>query len=195
VVSSGGSKDLAKASSLASKPVSKWVCVELSSNGEKEKNIPVIIRSVRQLLGKPGIEVFVPAVSERVRGESQTMVYMDGYVFVKFDDGIPYMKLQDTTFFKSVLCTTIVVNGQRKYKYSLLEDKDLDPMRDGVKSLRLGQEEYSVGHRVKVIKGDYKNLPGEISEVYDGETVQVSIQLRSKLVLIDFPVSFLSRIL
>lgn len=172
----------------------RWVCVELSSNGEKEKNIAAIIRAVRQILGRSDIEVFVPAISEKVRNESHTMVYMDGYVFVRYEEKVPYMRLQDTTFFKSVLCTTVVESGQRKHRYSLLDDAAIEPMREGVQSLRLGQSQFSVGQLVKVVKGDYKNLPGEISEVYDSKLVQISIRLRSKLILMDFPVSFLVRI-
>jgi len=196
VASSGGSKGPSKSVPPpplpAIVPKWKWVCVELSSNGEREKNIPAIIKSARQILGKPDIEVFVPAISQKVRGETQTMVFMDGYVFVRFYENIQYIKLQDTAYFRSVLCTT---SSGRKYQYSLLDDKALEPMRVGVQKLKLGQLHYEVGDSVKVIKGDLKNLIGRISEVYSTELVQVSVDhLRSKPIMMDFPVSYLTKI-
>lgn len=170
------------------------MCVELSPTGEREKNLSLIIRSVRQILGKPTIDVFVPAVSEKVRGESQTMVYMDGYVFVRYEDGVQYQRLQETTFFHSILRTTSVVDGQRKHRYSLLEDKDLDPMRTGVENLKLGQDRFTIGQKVKISKGSYKNLCGEVLVVYDEHNVQILVRLLSKPVLIDYPVSYLQKV-
>ena len=98
-------------------PPPKWVVVQLSSLGEREKNIDLIKRAVKHLLGP--VEMFIPAIVQKVREESHTMVYMDGYVFVRFQEGMNYLKLQDTTYFKSVLCAS---SGGGRKSYCLLDD-------------------------------------------------------------------------
>lgn len=190
MVLSGASSKVRNKPPQSPSPSPRWVCVELSSNGEREKDISMVVRAVRQILGRHDIEVFMPAISQKVRGESHTMVYMDGYIFIRFCEGVSYLRLQDTTYFRSVLCTG---SGTNRKNLSLLEDKMLDSMRKGVQKLKFGQ--FTVGDDVKVIKGDYKNLIGKITEIYDEENVQVSVPLCSKRMMIDYPVSYLMKVL
>ena len=167
-------------------PPPKWVVVQLSSLGEREKNIEIIKRAARQMLG--AIEMFIPAVVQKVREESHTMVYMDGYVFIRFQEGLNYLKLQDTTYFKSVLCASA---GGGRRSYCLLDDFVLDGMRDGVKNLQT-KSEFENGQSVKITKGHFKGLCGKVMLVYeDGKKVQVHVPLTSKPVLIEFPPNFL----
>jgi transcription antitermination factor NusG len=169
----------------------KWVIVQLTPLGEREKNLALIVRSAQRILGKT-LDVFVPAVSQKVRDESQTMFYMDGYVFVRHEEGVNYLKLADTTYFNCVLSQTSVVNGERRKIYSLLNDKDIAPMRVGMQGLKLGV--YKEGQKVKITKGNFKNLQAEISYVHeDGEHAQVYVKLRSKPILMDFPVSYFKK--
>lgn len=167
----------------------KWVVVQLTSLGEREKNIEIISRAVRRLLGE--IEVFVPAFIQKVREESHTMVYMDGYVFVRFIEGVNYLKLQETTFFKCVLCTP-GSNGKRTYH--LLDNFVLDKMRDGVKGLKAQTADYNIGQDVRITKGQLKGLRGKVMLVYeDGKKIQVHVPLASKPVLIEFPPTHLEK--
>lgn len=171
--------------------------------GEREKDLSLIVKSVHQILrnkvvGADPLEVFIPAISQKVRDESETMFFMDGYVFVEYKPEIQYLKLQDTNFFASVLCKTIIVNGKRQQKYSLIQDKALDLMRVGMQKLQVAK--YTVGNMIKVIKGEYKNMIGQVSIVYDGgQRVQVTAtaaghHLRSKRMLMDFPVTYLVKV-
>lgn len=170
-------------------PPPKWVVVQLTSLGEREKNIDIITRAVRRLLGD--IEVFVPAVIQKVREESHTMVYMDGYVFVRFSEGVNYMKLQETTFFKCVLCTP-GSNGRRTYH--LLDNFVLEKMRDGVKSLKSQTADYKTDQDVRITKGTLKGLRGKVMSVYeDGKKILVHVPLASKPVLIEFPPTHLEK--
>jgi len=170
-------------------PPRKWVVVQLTSVGEREKNIQLIVRSAHRLLKKP-LEVFIPAVSQKVRDESQTMFYMDGYVFIEHEENISYLNLSETTYFSMVLTQQIVVNGVRKKSFSLLDDKDIAPMKVGMQSLKTAS--FKEGQCVKIMKGNFKNLQAEISYMHeDGEHAQVHVKLRSKPILIDFPVSYL----
>jgi transcription antitermination factor NusG len=194
-------KDKLKASNHKSAPpppkVNQWITIQLSPIGERERDLSLIIKSVHQILRIP-VEVFIPAISQKVRDESETMFFMDGYVFVEYKPDIQYLKLQDTNYFASVLCQTILVNGKRQQKYSLVQDKDLDSMRDGMQKLKIAK--YSVGDLVRIIKGDYRNLLGQVSIVYEGgQRVQVTVtaaghHLRSKRLLIDFPVTYLVKV-
>jgi transcription antitermination factor NusG len=59
--------------------------------------------------------------------------------------------------------------------------------------LRVGK--FSVGDAVQIIEGNFKNLKGDVSMVYDRkQVVQVSVVLRSKLVLMDFPSTYLKKV-
>lgn len=170
----------------------KWVIVQLSSNGEREKNIPTIIRAARQILGNKNIEVCVPAVSQKVRDDSHTMFYWDGYVFVEYIVGISYLKLNETTFFQSVLCQPGSGSGRQR-AFSFLHDSDLEPMKRGLENMKLGS--FKEEDEVKIIKGQFKNLIGRVSFIHEGgENVQVYVGLRSKQVLLDFPASYLVKI-
>lgn len=159
---------------------SKWVVVQLSPAGEREKNVSILERSVHRFLGK--LMVFVPAAcqsaKDEVRNDSHTMFYMEGYIFVEFRENINYGKLSDTTYFDSVL--------SNKTQLFLLDDSQVAPLRKGVEELKVG--DFSVGDSVRVIRGSFKNLIGKIHCVYSGgEAVQVDLKLSSKPMLIDFP--------
>lgn len=148
------------------------------------------IRSAaRKILRSADIRVFVPAVSQKVRDESQTFFFMDGYIFVEYRPGVPYLSLRDTAFFRDVLCNS-TRSPNREPSYSLLTDADLEPMRSGMQEMKCGS--FKVGDSVRVVVGSYKNLRGEISVIYDEQSVQVSVShLSSKRVLIDFPITYL----
>jgi transcription antitermination factor NusG len=165
--------------------------VELSPTGDKEENISLIINSVRKILRCKDLEVFVPAISQKVRGESQTMFYMDGYIFVHYRPDIQYTRLCETTYFQDVLRSSSARDG---IKYSLLNDKDLNPMRVGMNDIQCG--EFRLNDKVRIVKGCFKNLIGCVSLVYDDKKkVQVFVNLRSKKVLLDYPVTYVEKIL
>lgn len=170
----------------------RWVIVELSTVGERDFDVRTVSSSVHRILGRSDLEVFVPAISQDVRNDSQTLFFMDGYVFIEFKEDVPYLRLRDTSLFKEVLCNS---KPGEAPKFSLLEDRELDPMRQGMEDLKTG--DFKVGDPVRVVIGTYKNLRGEISLVYEGgENVQVAVShLRSKRgLLVDFPATYLERI-
>lgn len=172
-----------------SEPRPKWVVVQLTSMGEKEKSIDVITRSVHRILGN--IDVFVPAISQKVRNESHTTFYMDGYIFVRHREDVNYLKLQDTTYFRSVLCSP---GAGGKRAYCLLEDNILDGMRDGIKNLKTNGD-FARGQEVKIVQGNLKGLRGRVNLVYDdNKKVQVHVPLQSKPVLIEFPPNYLEKV-
>lgn len=176
-------------------PPPKWVVVQLTSLGEREKSIDIITRAARRLLGD--VEVFVPAAVQKVRDESHTMVYMDGYIFVRHAENVNFLKLQETMYFKAVLCAP---GSGGKKTYCLIDDFVLDKMRDGVKNMAIAGDDFIHGQDVKVIKGQLKGLKGKVMLVYEdvkqgGRKVQVHLAaLTSKPVLIEFPPNHLEKV-
>ncbi len=190
--SQASSKDSAKAKDPVPDPArpAKWIAVELTSLGEKEENVSVLGGAVRRLLGRPML-VFVPAVSQSSIEAVSTTFYMDGYVFIEFVPGIQYLKLRDTTYFRDVLCAPGSKNSDPKY--SLIDDKDLNPVRIGMDEFK--KRPFETGDVVVVTQGFHKNLRGTVSLVYENEDrVQISIShLDSKRLLMDFPMTFLEK--
>ncbi len=167
-------------------PTPQWVVVQLTSTGEKEKNLELIRRSARRMLGD--VMVFIPAATQKVRNESHTTFYLDGYIFIQYRDGLNYLKLQDTTYFRTVLCT---VRGGKK-TYCLLDNAAMDNMVDGVNKLKT-KGSFSPGQSVKIVQGGFKGLRGVVNMVYeDGGKVQVHVPLASKPMLVEFPPNFLA---
>jgi len=173
---------------------SQWVVVQLTPVGEREKNIQSIIRSARQILKQKDIEVFIPAINQKGQDDSLTTWYSDGYIFIKYIPTVSYHKLAETNYFASVLSTVAQVNREKKRVYSLLNDKDLAPMRTGMQDLKTTSSRFKEDQEVKIIKGNYKDMPGKISLIYDGgEKVQVFVHLKSIKgggVFMDFPASY-----
>ena len=170
----------------------QWVVVQLSPAGEKETDISVLKRAAKRILRRDDVDMFIPAISQAFRDESQTLFFMEGYVFFRYVFGIPYLRLRDTAFFSDVLVTTSKTGGNGEPEYALLDDSKLNLMREGMDDLRVG--EYACGDTVKIIDGSYKNLKGTISVVYDSkQVVQVSVVLRSKQMLMDFPVTYIEK--
>jgi transcription antitermination factor NusG len=163
----------------------KWVVVQLSSSAEKEKNISIFQRSVKRYLGKD-LLVFVPAANLSARDDNHVMYYMDGYIFVEYQEGVNYNKLNETTYFMYVL-------SHPKTGVCLINDSEIDVMRKGMEVMKVGK--FSKNDEVKVIRGSFKNLTGKISEVYEGgEFVQIDVGLLSKPLLIDYPANYLVKI-
>ncbi len=172
-------------------PPPKWVVVQLTSLGEREKNIDIVSRAAKRILGD--VEVFIPAAVQKVRRESHTMVYMDGYIFVRHVEGVNYLKLQETAYFKAVLCAP---GSGGKKTYCLVDDFVLGKMRDGVKNLETQGGVFSPGDDVRVTKGELKNLRGKVIVSYDdNKKIQVHLaSLQSKPVIFEFPPSYLEKV-
>lgn len=169
------------------------MCVELTLIGEKEKKLDLISRSARQILGDVSLDVFIPAVTQKVRDEFSVLSFLDGYIFILYKEDVFYTRLQDTNYFKSILTKPVYEGRRKKYVVSLLDDSDLSHMRKNMESLDRG--DFKPGEIVKVIKGNYRNLNAEVIEVLDdNKTVQVYVELRSKKIVIDFPATYLSRL-
>lgn len=174
----------------------KWVVVELSPQGDKETDLDAIKDSARRILRRQDVQIFIPAVSQGTKkSETHTTFYMNGYVFIEYKEDINYLKLRETSLFQDVLCTYSRTSrfGKRTPSYSLLKDRELDPMRSGMETLK--KCTFSVGDKVRVTTGSFKNLPGEIISIRDdGQAVQISTDLASKPMILSFPTTYLEKV-
>lgn len=162
--------------------------VELSSAGEQGLDIAGITQAARRLLRQPDIEVFIPALCSNVRADSQILVYMDGYVFIEFRPDVNYLRLRDTSFFRDVLC-----NSSRGPipAYSLLDDSQLEPMRQGMESIK--RNPFKPDDEVRVKSGSFKGLRCIVVDV-DGETVNVRMNYRSKPLILAYTSTYLEHV-
>lgn len=168
----------------------EWVVVQLSSSGEKEKDIDLIYKSIYIALGYK-VDIFIPAVVQKAHEDSQTLRYMEGYVFIKYSPSIHYGKLNDRGFFSKVLCS--FDSKKNKRSYHLLNNDVIDVMKKAVQDLKI--REYVENDKVRVINGTYKNMTGVIGGVdYDKSIASVIFNFRSKKSIIEFPFSYLEKI-
>lgn len=186
-----------KKASLTPAPIHQWVVVQLTALGEREKNIQLIIRAVHQLLRRNDLDVFVPAINQKGLDDSLTTWFSEGYVFVRYEPGVSYQKLAETNYFSTVLSTMNSSNGEKKRIYSLLSDKELAHMRNGMQDLKVAASRFKEDEKVKITKGSYKGLPGRVALIYEnGEKIQVFVHLRSIKgggLFMDFPASYLQK--
>jgi transcription antitermination factor NusG len=174
--------------------IPKWVVIELTFAGEREKDLNALKASAQKLLNCKS-EVFIPAIFQKVRNESHTIFYLDGYMFIKYEEGVNYLKLQETTYFKSILHKVVrdeYDKSKKRIMLTLLDDSDLNSMRSGMKKLQIAS--FQENDDVKIIQGEYKGLQAKVIYLHEnGETVQVKVDLRSKKILFDFPSSYLMK--
>lgn len=192
---SGGSKPKKKGRVLPIPPdsnIGDWVIVALSQFGEKEKNLEAIKKSSLRLLRR-ALEVFIPAKTIKVREEEQVNFYLDGYIFIKYEDGVDYTRLNDTPLFSNVLVKRLRnAKGERYFVYCLVKDKELEPLRARMEAAP--EPEFKIGDSILIRQGTYKNLQGVISSIYDdGKNCQIKVDLRSKCLLVDFPISYVTK--
>jgi hypothetical protein len=170
----------------------KWVCVELTSIGEKEKRLNLLTRSIYQILKINSLDVFIPAITQKVRDESSVLSYMEGYIFIEYRENVNYMRLHETNYFKIVLMRPSYEGRRKKMVYSLLVDDNLSSLRKGVDNLNNG--DFKSGDMAKVIKGNFKGLPAEVIDVIDGN-IQVYVNyLKSKKLILEFPPTYLVKL-
>ncbi len=159
--------------------------VELTHAGEQEKNSDVLTRAIHRILRAP-LGVFVPSLSTDVREDSQILVYMDGYIFIEYAEGIQYMRLRDTSYFNEVLCSS---RGSSPV-YALVEDEKLDGIKRDMESVRV--VEFAVDDPVRVKSGTNRGLRGIVLDVRD-DIVTVKHLTRSKPVHADYPTTYLEK--
>ena len=159
--------------------------VELTHAGEQEKDSAVLTRAVQRILGT-SLRVFVPSLSTDVRQDSQILVYMDGYVFVEYREGVQYMKLRDTSYFNEVLCSS---RGSSPV-YSLVLDAQINGIKKDMESIR--NADFELDMEVVVKSGTNRGLRGIVYDV-QGDDITVKHPTRSKPCLLTYKSTYLEK--
>ena len=164
--------------------MSDWVILELGPMAEGED--PALIRSAIRGAIRDA-EVFVPASVTQV-GEDRVINYLvDGYAFIKrAHPDERYFRLEDTRYVQAVVRDP----GSRGRKIACVTDRDIDKFRRQIRAH--SDQGIGVGDTVVINSGPYKNLHAVVIEdIPEQDSVQVSVELRSKDSLITLPRSFL----
>lgn len=159
--------------------------MELTHAGEQEKDSGVLTRAVQRILGSK-LKVFVPSLSTDVRQDSQILVYMDGYVFVEYMDGIQYMKLRDTSYFNDVLRSS---RGSSSV-YSLIHDDQINGIKKDMESIR--NSDFDLDDEVIVKSGTNRGLRGTVYDV-QGDDITVKHHTRSKPCILSYKSTYLEK--
>ena len=164
--------------------MSEWVILELGPMAEGED--PALIRSAIRATIRDA-EVFVPASVTQV-GEDRVINYLvDGYAFIKrAHPDEKYFRLEDTRYVQAVVREL----GSRGRRLACITDRDIDKFRRQIRAH--SDQGIAVGDTVVINSGPYKNLTAVVVEdIPEQDSVQVSVELRSKDSLITLPRSFL----
>ncbi len=169
----------------------QWVVVELTHSGEQEKDSKTLTRAIHRILGRP-LRVFVPSLSTDVRSDSQVLVYMDGYVFIEYQEGIQYMRLRDTSYFNEVLCSSKGSSSRgTSPMYALVGDDKLDSIRKDMESIR--NVEFELDDNVIVKSGTNRGMRGIVMDV-QGDEITVKHPTRSKPCLLSYKSTYLTKV-
>lgn len=160
----------------------KWLILEINDCIE-EINYHEIESTLLNILGN-NIDYFIPIHHERMGSYISTSVLIEGYIFVR-DSPIVRQNLnniQETRIFLGALflsgkyqtvSSDVIGSLKRKLKHSL-------------------KRKFSVGMRVKVLEGIFKNLVGEIISVEDnGKKVMIKIKRITREIIAPIPSTLL----
>lgn len=163
-----------------------WVVVELTHAGEQEKDSRTLTRAIHRILGRP-LGVFVPSLSTDVRSDSQILVYMDGYIFIEYQEGVQYMRLRDTSYFNEVMCAS---RGNSPV-YSLINDDEINGIKKNMESIR--NVEFELDDHVVVKSGTNRGMRGIVMDV-QGDEITVKHPTRSKPCLLSYKSTYLTKV-
>ncbi len=157
-----------------------WHAIYTKSRNEKR---------VAELLGQQGIEHYLPLVKKvRIWSDRKKIVEMplfSSYVFVHIDEKEYYQCLNTQGIVK-------FVSFERK-RVSI-PDYQIQAIRTYVET---GEEfipneaDYTIGKRVKVIRGDMKGLEGRLSEILGKQRVKVEIESIQQSLFLQIPLGSL----
>lgn len=136
-----------------------WAALELTTRGETEKNINLLVELIRKQIQNPTVEIFVPIYYENEEFYEKNVSLFTGYFFIKHDPSVSYHKLKGTKFFEGVVCDP----ATRTVK--ILPAADVQLLKDKFNKILQDASNVKVGQTVTILDGLYKNLTGKVSKV------------------------------
>lgn len=160
-----------------------WVGLELNSRGDTEKDIEAMIALIRKNLGRPKIEVFVPVYYKSEEYFEKNVSFLDGYFFIKYEEGLPYNKLTETKYFQGVVTNPATKTPQ------IIPDEQVQRIQEKFQKSIKDKTKYKKGQEVRILDGLYKGLEGVIDKIIkEHELCIVSItSLKSRNIQASIP--------
>jgi transcription antitermination factor NusG len=157
------------------------VTLELSRQGELKVEDGTLIKVLTK-----DHPIFIPAINYNKRGKNITIHLLEGYVFVASGlCDVAYFNLENKNYIKKVISTKgkhgvrvlkVVSNSMiSKLKYQLRE---------------LVSSDITVGTKVRVLEGAYKELEGDVVDI-EGPEAGVFFEFRTLSVVVYIPKVFL----
>lgn len=138
-------------------PPEPWVALELTSKGETEKNINILVGLIKRAY--VGCEMFVPIYYENEDFFEKNIYLLKGYIFIKHDPKFDYYQLKDSKYFNGA------VFNPSTYCIDLIPEEDINKLKDQFNDLVAESFKVRKGQTVKILDGLYKNLTGTVKKV------------------------------
>lgn len=156
----------------------RWLVVQLSNQGEGLEDTDELILAIQKI--DPRIEVYLPAFSWSEKSVTEKVVFLPGYIFVRYD--LPVVCLE-----KILECPFVMQILKEGERYSLVKQKDFDDLKERFKIGKM--EEFKEGHQIRVAKGFWRGYEGEIVSMKDFRAV-ILVTRTSMERLLDVPIYF-----
>lgn len=153
-----------------------WIALELTRQGEAKIEEGTLAPSLRRDLHVAAdFPVFIPSKSYIKKGRRTTIHLMEGYAFVA--TGLPevqYFGLEKTAYVEAVM-SSHGAHGMRVIH--AIPNRDIEKLKRQLREHLAADIEENAW--VKVIKGKFKGLEGQVVRLHDEQHAYVSFRLRS----------------
>jgi len=163
----------------------KWLILELSDIIE-DINYREIESTIFNIFGK-NVDYFIPIHYERMGSYASTSVLIEGYAFVRDSAEVrQYLNnLQESRIFSGAL----FISG----KYQTVNSDTINSLKKRLKKQL--KRKFSVGMRVMVLGGVFKNLKGEVISIEDnGKRIIISIKRLTREIIAPIPSTLIERV-
>jgi transcription antitermination factor NusG len=164
---------------------SNWLVIELSEQSDSA-TYPELKAAILSVFGLE-TKFFIPKHHEKIGSYVSTNTLFEGYVFVKDSPDVRdrVENLKESRFFHKVL--------KSSRKISTVDSRTIDDLRKRLKfSLK---KKFKMGSKVKVLKGIFENLFGEVISTEDnGRIVNVRIRCMSREIIAPVPTTCVEEI-
>ena len=162
----------------------KWAVIQLSSQGESLDNVDDLVIAIQKIDSE--VEVFVPAFSWTEKGSTEKVVFLPGYLFIRYD--LPRERIE-----KVLECKYLSHILKEGGNFSLVSQEDFEKLKTKFKEEKV--REFTEGTTVKIEKGFWKGYSGPVVSVsHEDARVVISVTCTSIERLLDVPIYFVEEV-
>ena len=164
---------------------SEWLVIELSEQADTA-SYPELRAAVQGIFGSE-TEFFIPKHHEEMGSYISTNTLFDGYIFVRDSEDVrdKVGNIKESRYFHGVL--------KSSRKISTVDSHIIGGLRKKLKNSL--KKKLKTGTKVKVLKGIFENLTGEVISTEDnGRVVNVRIRCMSREIIAPVPTTCVEEI-